>query len=715
MSRKNKIIVSVVGIVIVTLALLGITYAYYLTRIQGNTNTNSISITTANLLLKYDDGSGAIVEEDIMPGVTFTKTFSVTNEGNAKIDNYVVYLEEVINDLTRTEDLTYTLTCTSTAGDCAGGSGEYPKFAGIIATNSIEEGETHNYTLTVTYENLPNTDQSIDMGSRINGYIQIYNLTDIVDLTGSVTNAVDGDYVQINSVQKISQIVDGKYTLGAIEPGNHTITVRYKDSNGEEQIRSTKTITIQKGETAGVSGNVITVTNDSQTVNINIDATNADNTTINNTIKEYNPFNEGTLAYNIFKNAKENKNGTEFLSVPKTEVAKTTSMIISGFEKSEESLQISGEELIALKDYFKVSNNALLACEGEKNTENLELVDKYFCLTTENMVFYVDAYDLNSDIYTVYPISLISTNSEKTLSKTSDDYGVSYYFRGGVVDNYVTFSNKCWRIVRILGDGSIKLVLEDQDQPCSTSINGNWALYPENGSPNYGYDFYRNPDGYDADNGFLLNYLDGNYEKSNSMASTFKKFEQLFTENELQKLKSGGWCLGDLAYTRSESTYKYTKLESHNHWSNMYYDSYMRLSGENENGYQPTLKCNGTKMNVWSDNTKMFVGALTTDEIVYAGSKFEVENRDIYLINEEFSKGTEGSNNTLAFWTLSPSYYSADGPHTDNVYCFGYRGSITSQSVFNSTISFRPSVTLKSGLECLSGGEGTIDNPYVVN
>jgi len=244
------------------------------------------------LLLKYDDGSGAIVEENIMPGASFTKTFSVTNEGNAKIDNYVVYLEEVVNDLKRPQDLTYTLTC----DNCSGSEGEYPKLAGIIATNSIEVGETHNYTLTVTYENLPNTDQSIDMGSRISGYIQIYNLQDIVDLTGSVTNAVDGDYVQINSVQKISQIVDGKYTLGAIEPGNHTITVRYIDENDEEQIRSTKTITIQKGETASVSGDTITVTNDSQTVNINIDATNADNTTISSTIKDYNPY-EGILAF----------------------------------------------------------------------------------------------------------------------------------------------------------------------------------------------------------------------------------------------------------------------------------------------------------------------------------------------------------------------------------------------------------------------------------
>ena len=62
MNRKSKIIVSVVGITIVLLALLGITYAYYLTRIEGNTNTNSISVSTADLKLKYDNGNGNIVE-----------------------------------------------------------------------------------------------------------------------------------------------------------------------------------------------------------------------------------------------------------------------------------------------------------------------------------------------------------------------------------------------------------------------------------------------------------------------------------------------------------------------------------------------------------------------------------------------------------------------------------------------------------------------------
>ena len=42
-----------------------------------------------------------------------------------------------------------------------------------------------------------------------------------------------------------------------------------------------------------------------------------------------------------------------------------------------------------------------------------------------------------------------------------DRYGTSYYFRGIAEDNYVNFAGMIWRIVRINGDGTIRLVLDD--------------------------------------------------------------------------------------------------------------------------------------------------------------------------------------------------------------------------------------------------------------
>ena len=81
------------------------------------------------------------------------------------------------------------------------------------------------------------------------------------------------------------------------------------------------------------------------------------------------------------------------------------------------------------------------------------------------------------DSFTYKALSSNKNTTEALLASTEDDYGTSYYFRGAVKNNYVEFANKCWRIVRITGDGSIKLVLHNDNinnstSPCS-SVNNN--------------------------------------------------------------------------------------------------------------------------------------------------------------------------------------------------------------------------------------------------
>ena len=77
MNRKQKIIISITGIFIVLLALVGLTYAYFLTRITGNTKDKSISVTTANLILEYKDSDAYIIGEGeiIEPGTTFKEKY----------------------------------------------------------------------------------------------------------------------------------------------------------------------------------------------------------------------------------------------------------------------------------------------------------------------------------------------------------------------------------------------------------------------------------------------------------------------------------------------------------------------------------------------------------------------------------------------------------------------------------------------------------------
>ena len=46
------------------------------------------------------------------------------------------------------------------------------------------------------------------------------------------------------------------------------------------------------------------------------------------------------------------------------------------------------------------------------------------------------------------------------LCKAKDAYGDSYYYRGNVTNNYVKFADKYWRIVRINGDGTVRVIYD---------------------------------------------------------------------------------------------------------------------------------------------------------------------------------------------------------------------------------------------------------------
>ena len=202
MSRKNKIIISVTGILLVLVTLIGLTYAYYLTRINGNTNDKSVTVSLANLELTYSDGNGLIEATNIVPGeVIATKTFSVENTGDKKVINYTVYLDDVINTFENKNDVKLTLTCTSSKGNkCTGTEITYPSADTLLSINDIEVEEKHNYELKVEFIET-NTDQSIDMNKELSGNIIIRDLKG----TGSeITNTKGTNSISVDNAKLLS-------------------------------------------------------------------------------------------------------------------------------------------------------------------------------------------------------------------------------------------------------------------------------------------------------------------------------------------------------------------------------------------------------------------------------------------------------------------------------------------------------------------------------
>lgn len=70
---------------------------------------------------------------------------------------------------------------------------------------------------------------------------------------------------------------------------------------------------------------------------------------------------------------------------------------------------------------------------------------------------------LKNNNQTKDPLTIIGeeiATTNESLILDNDDNGPSYYFRGQVLNNYVSFANNLWRIVKINGDGTVKLILD---------------------------------------------------------------------------------------------------------------------------------------------------------------------------------------------------------------------------------------------------------------
>ena len=288
-------------------------------------------------------------------------------------------------------------------------------------------------------------------------------------------------------------------------------------------------------------------------------------------------------------------------------------------------------------------------------------------------------------------ISPIPYSTEKVLSVTSDDYGTSYYYRGGVEDNYVNFAGMCWRIVRIEGDGSTKLLLEDRNTECnSSSYTGNWS----DGST---YVF-----GHDSSN--RANFL--NF--SGGLADSFKTFQTSKLSGSLDKLKVDEWCYDDtVTETRSygyddDWNRVYTESEATNGWyTDEYYGAYTRIYTNKK----PSLVCTGKKLTNYADSTNMYVGTLTADEMSFAGA-YGTSNYAYYLMND-YTK----NNSLYWWWGLSPRYFNGEGGY-GGAFILSVGGDLVSDSVYVDFYS-RPAVSLKSG-SVITSGEGTLEKPYII-
>ncbi len=283
------------------------------------------------------------------------------------------------------------------------------------------------------------------------------------------------------------------------------------------------------------------------------------------------------------------------------------------------------------------------------------------------------------------PFNDIVTSSnaptEKTLYKAYDDDGTTYYYAGSPIDNWVLFGGYYWRIIRINGDGTIRMIYQGKEEngPQITGTGLQIGSIPFNelyeGKEYVGY-WYKENNEYKPST--IYTYLNNWFNNSSLMNSNY--FSKIDT--------NAGFC-GDRTISSANS-------------SIIYYNPFNRYINK-----APIYKCNeitdlytykgADKGNKLLDNP---VGLITADEVKYAG--LSPVNGDNFLkVN-------------LHYWTMSPYFYNSKKAVVFRVVSSGFLdGGDTSDNGVARPFGARPVINIRSDVTL--SGDGTASNPYKIS
>ena len=239
-------------------------------------------------------------------------------------------------------------------------------------------------------------------------------------------------------------------------------------------------------------------------------------------------------------------------------------------------------------------NNDLVLTKG--NSLN-QVVTKEKLLSNEILV--------NNTLITNSPDLTTSSNNtsdesglyKSTLTNTGDS---TYYFRGNVENNYVSFAGFTWRIVRVNEDGTIRIVMQD-------GINNNEYIKFNSNYKNYTHMYYSNSNAKAQLNSWYQTNIGSKSDLANKVVSGNYYCEQAKVKYETK------WTSGNASMT-----------------------VYSR--------YTPNFKC--TTDGNGKGQVSASVGLLSYDEVVYAGGYYGQSNSNYYLYNNKY------------FWTMSPAGFA---------------------------------------------------------
>ena len=371
-------------------------------------------------------------------------------------------------------------------------------------------------------------------------------------------------------------------------------------------------------------------------------------------------------------------------------------------------------------------SGATISSNGTLTTQNISITGKYYNLTIpqtsiEGKAFTGKIYVTNHSCSTSEPayITLLNayggkdsitelsdsafanatTANDKGMYKKADDLGTSYYYRGAVDNNWVKFGKEgtkdiYWRIIRINGDGSIRMIYTGTTAPTeSTKV----VMTGE------GTQISTSAFNSSADKAEYVGYMYTLGEQhGNSTDSTIKTtIDNWYKTTTLETDSATKSLVADQIFCNDRSAGS-TQTAAWTSTGAIYYYGVRDRLYTNKT---PILTCptesdkfTSKGSSIGNKRLEYPVGLITADEVVMAGGKFATDNSSYYLYTNKY------------YWLGSPNYFTSSGLTIE--FYVNSSGCLSSTNV-DGLDGARPVVSLSSKAKL--SGNGTYSKPYTVS
>ena len=298
-----------------------------------------------------------------------------------------------------------------------------------------------------------------------------------------------------------------------------------------------------------------------------------------------------------------------------------------------------------------------------------------------------------------------------------DDYTAttkmkSYYFRGAVDNNWVKFGKDIsgndiyWRIIRINGDGSIRMIYSGTTKPSEdTSVTGSNGVYMTGTGTQISTSVFNSIFSNPAYVGYMYT---ASQQHGNSTSSTIKttlenwyKTTTLETDATTKSLVADQIFCNDRSVTTSDSGTPGEISGSMSTSITYYYGAYIRLITYKTPKLTCTTDSDKFTLKTSSIGNKTLdypVGLITMDEVSMAGGVYGTDNSSYYLYTNQ------------VYWSGSPYVFKGStgiGKLSNLVFLVGMSRLASTRN------GVRPVISLSSKAKLL--GNGTYNDVYTVS